>query len=82
MNKLQVCLSYLPPYHIDLPDELILYDAHNRKIDSRSPGYPENSSRHVFLTFNVPPGAGENLFLTIIKGEDSHAFAIDEIEGW
>lgn len=80
LKKLRVCLSYNPPYRIGLPQLITLY-SNNRVIDKKEPEYPSDSSGHVFVEFDIPSNS-ENLLLNITKDDDTHAIAIDEIEGW
>lgn len=81
MKKLVVCLSYNPVYRVNLPDEVSL-SIGGKTVKTVNPGYPENSSGHVFVEFPISSSDEGSLVVTLGKNPESHSMAVDEIEAY
>lgn len=81
MRKVKVWLTYNPTYRITLPEAVTL-SIKGVPLKTVNPSYPEDTSGHVPVEFDIPSNSTGTLLLTLHKEPETHSMAIEEIEGF
>jgi hypothetical protein len=81
MKKLCVWMTRNAPFHIILPERVILTSGGVQLGDAVPVPLTSNSDRAV-VEFDIPSSVNGNLVLKIVRNQEDRTMALDEIEGF
>ena len=81
MKKLCVWMTRNAPYHIILPERVILTSG-GVQIGNAVPATLSGNSDRAMVEFDIPSSARGNLVLRVVRNQEDRTMALDEIEGF